>query len=82
MTTSKTEQFARDGNLNSALEMVATRAGLAGAAEALRGVSADVLAIELPTLQPGAAATADASVQTVGARHAVVPGTGKAIRRT
>jgi hypothetical protein len=40
--------------------------------EALRGVSADVLAIELPTLQPGAVATVDALVQAVGARHAIV----------
>jgi len=67
-----TEQVARDGALHSALEIVATCAGHAGAAEALRGVSADVLAIELPTLQPGAVATVDALVQAVGAQHAVV----------
>lgn len=67
-----TEQVARDGALHSTLEIVATCAGQAGAAEALRGVSVDVLAIELPTLQPGAVATVDALVQVVGARHAVV----------
>lgn len=67
-----TEQVARDGALHSALEIVGTCAGPAGAAEALRGVSPDVLAIELPTLQPGAVATVDALVQAVGARHAVV----------
>jgi DNA-binding transcriptional MerR regulator len=67
-----TEQVAREGTLHSALEIVATCAGQDDAAEALRGVSADVLAIELPTLQPGAVATVDALVQAVGARHAVV----------
>jgi hypothetical protein len=67
-----TEQVVRDGALNPALDIVATCAGQDGAAEALRGVSADVLAIELPTLQPGAVATVDALVQAAGARHAVV----------
>ena len=66
------EQVARDGALNPALEIVATSAGLAGAAEALRGVSADVVAIAMPTLQPEAIATVDALVQALGARHAVV----------
>jgi DNA-binding transcriptional MerR regulator len=67
-----TEQVARDGALHSALEIVATCAGQAHAAEVLRGVAADVLAIELPTLQPGALATVDALLQAVGARHAIV----------
>jgi len=67
-----TEQVARDGALHSALEIVASCAGQARAADALRGVSADVLAIELPTLQMGAVATVDAWVAAVGARHAVV----------
>jgi DNA-binding transcriptional MerR regulator len=66
------EQVARDDALRSTLEIVATCAGPAGAAEALRGVSADLLAIELPTLQPEAVAMVDALVDTVGARHAVV----------
>ena len=66
------EQVARDRAVHAALEIVATCAGQAGAADALRGVSADVLAIELPTLQPGAVATVDALVEAVGARHAVV----------
>ena len=65
-------QVARDGALHPALEIVATCAGKAGAAQALRGVAADVLAIELPTLQPEAVATVDALVRAVGARHAVV----------
>ena len=67
-----TEQVARDGALHSTLEIVATCAGHAGAAEALRGVTADVLAIEMPTLQPGAVAAVDELVHAVGARHAVV----------
>jgi MerR family transcriptional regulator, light-induced transcriptional regulator len=67
-----TEQIARDGALTSTFEIVATCAGQAGAAEALRGVAADVLAIELPALQPEAVAMVDALVQAVGARHAVV----------
>ncbi len=67
-----TERIAHDGALHSALEIVATCAGPAGAVEALRGVAADVLAIELPVLQPEAAATLDALVEAVGARHAVV----------
>ncbi len=66
------EQVARDGALQSTLEIVATCTGPAGAAEALQGVAADVLAIELPTLQSDAVATVEALAQAVGARHAVV----------
>jgi DNA-binding transcriptional MerR regulator len=66
------EQVARDGALHAALEIVAICAGQAGAAAALRGVSADVLAIELPTLQSESVAAVDALVQAVGARHAVI----------
>ena len=65
------ERLARDGALSSRLEIVAGCAAQ-GAADALRGVSADVLAIELPTLQPEAVATVDALLHAVGARHAVV----------
>jgi DNA-binding transcriptional MerR regulator len=67
-----TERVARDGALHPALEIVATCAGQAGAAEALRGVAADVLAIELPTLQPEEMATVDELVHKVGAWRAVV----------
>lgn len=66
-----TEQLARDGALSSTFEIVAACA-TQGAADALRGVSADVLAMELPTLQPEVVATVDALLQAVGARHAVV----------
>jgi len=66
------EQVARDGALHPVLEIVATCGGQAEAAEALRGVSADVLAIELPTLQPEAVATVDALVHAVDARRAIV----------
>ena len=67
-----TEQITRDGALTSTFEIVATCAGQAGAAEALRGVAADVLVIELPVLQREAVAMVDTLVQLVGARHAVV----------
>ncbi len=67
-----TEQAARDGVMLSTLEIVAVCAEPDGAAAALRGISADVLVIELPTLQPEAADMVDALVNTVGARHAAV----------
>jgi hypothetical protein len=67
-----TEQVARDGAMHAALKIVATCAGQAEAAEALRGVSADVLAIAFPTLQSEAIAIVDALVQAVGAQRAVV----------
>ena len=67
-----TEQAARDGVMLSTLEIVATCAEPAGAADALRGIAADVLVIELPTLQPEAVALVDALVETVGARRAAV----------
>jgi hypothetical protein len=67
-----TEQVVRDGALHPGLEIVATCPVHAGAAAALRGVVADVLAIELPTLPPEAVAMVDDLVQAIGARHAVV----------
>jgi len=67
-----TERVARDGAGVPTLDVVATCAGTSGAVEALRGISADVLAIELPTLQVDSVAGVDAMVQTVGARSAVV----------
>lgn len=67
-----TEQIARDGDQTPTLVIVASCARQADAAEALRGVAADVLAIELPTLQPEAVAMVDALVLAVGARHAIV----------
>lgn len=67
-----TEQAARDSVKLSTLEVVAACAEPAGAAAALRGIAADVLVIELPTLQPESAALVDALVETVGARHAAV----------
>ena len=54
------------------LEIVATCAGLAGAAEALQEIAADVLAIEFPTLQTEAIATVEALARAVGARHVVI----------
>jgi DNA-binding transcriptional MerR regulator len=66
------EQVAREGALRSTLEIVATCAEPTGAAEALQEVAADVLAIELPTLQTEAIATVDALAGSVGARHVVI----------
>jgi hypothetical protein len=51
---------------------VATCPRPSGALGALRGISADVLAIELPTLQVGSVAAVDGMIHAVGARHAVV----------
>jgi DNA-binding transcriptional MerR regulator len=67
-----TERIGRDGALNPNLEIVAACAEHAGAAEALRGVAADVVAIGLSTLQPEAVAIVDALVEAAGARHAVI----------
>ena len=67
-----TARVAGDAALLSTLEIVTTRTAAAGAAGALQGAPADVLAIELPTLQAEAVATIDELVQAAGARHAIV----------
>lgn len=67
-----TERVARDREKVVTLDVVATCADLSGALEALRGIQADVLAIELPTLQADTIAVVDAMVQAVGARSAVI----------
>ena len=54
------------------LEIVARRREVTGAGEALQGVAADVLVIELPTLQSDAPALVAALTRVVGARRAVV----------
>ena len=56
----------------STLEVVAACAGPAGATEELQGLTADVVAIALPTVQAEAATTIEALMQTIGARHAVI----------
>ena len=66
------EQIARDSAPRSTLEIVVTGTDVTGAKEALGGISADVLVIELPTLQRESLAVVDALVQAVGARHAVI----------
>ena len=67
-----TERVARDGGGIPTLDVVATCAGTAGALGALRGISADVLAIEVPMLQIDSVAIVDRMVEAVGARRAVV----------
>ena len=67
-----TERVARDSGGIPTLDIVATCADTAGALAALRGIAADVLAIEVPTLQIDALAIVDAMVEAVGARRAVV----------
>ena len=64
-----TEQWADDGN---SMEIVAKCAEVGRAAELLGGVSADVLAIDLPTLQTDSVALVDALARLVGARRVVV----------
>lgn len=54
------------------LNVVATCANAASALETLRGISADVLAIELPMLRVDSVAIVDGIVQAIGARTAVV----------
>ena len=66
------ERAARDGAGAPTLDVVATCADTSGAPETLHGISADVLAIELPTLQADSVAVVDGMVQAVGARSAVV----------
>jgi DNA-binding transcriptional MerR regulator len=66
------ERTARDGAGTPNLDVVATCAEASGALETLRGIAADVLAVELPTLQADSVAIVDGLVQAVGARSAVV----------
>ncbi len=56
----------------AALQVVATSPNAALAGEALRGVTADTLLIELPTLQRETPQTIRALAQQLGARHIVV----------
>jgi MerR family transcriptional regulator, light-induced transcriptional regulator len=67
-----TERAARDGARAPTLDVVATCADASAALETLRGTSADVLALELPTLQADSVAFVDGMVQAVGARGAVI----------
>jgi len=67
-----TERAARDAGGIPHLNVVATCADPAFALDQLRGVSADMLAVELPTLQFGSVAIVDEMVAAVGARCAVV----------
>jgi len=67
-----TERAAHDTGETPHLNVVATCADPAFALEQLRGVSADMLAVELPTLQSGSVAIVDELVEAVGARCAVV----------
>jgi DNA-binding transcriptional MerR regulator len=67
-----TERVARAGEGVLTLDVVATCADLSGAPEGLRGITADVLALELPTLQADTVAVVDAMVQTVSAHSAVI----------
>lgn len=63
---------SRDGGGASTFEVVATSADQAAATEALRGISADLVAIALPTLHADAVTTVDALVQCMRARHAII----------
>jgi DNA-binding transcriptional MerR regulator len=66
------ERAVRDGAGAPTMDVVATCADATGALDTLRGISVDVLAIELPTLQVDSVAVVDVLVQAVGARGAVV----------
>ena len=64
--------MAGAGGLLSDLEVVAACSGPQVSPEALRGVTPDVLVVELPTLQADAVAMIDAWVQTAEARRTIV----------
>jgi hypothetical protein len=66
------ESLGRDAALRDGLDIVATCAKPDDAADALRGVAADVLAIELPTLLHDPVPQVDAWLRAAGARLAVV----------
>jgi DNA-binding transcriptional MerR regulator len=66
------ERSAGYGAAAPTLDVVATCTEASGALETLRGIAADVLAIELPTLQADSVAVVDGMVQAVGARSAVI----------
>jgi len=66
------EPMARDSAQRSSLEIVVTGTSAARAKGALGRVSADVLVIELPTLQRESLTMVDALVQAIGQQHAVV----------
>jgi DNA-binding transcriptional MerR regulator len=65
-------RLLRESAVLSQLEIVATSSSATSARENLRGIAVDVLAFELPTLQPEAIPLVDAVVEAVGARHAIV----------
>lgn len=67
-----TERAAGDGAKAPSLDVVASCADTDSALAALRGIAADVLALELPTLQADTIAVVDAMVEAVGARSAVI----------
>lgn len=62
----------RDGRTYPALEIVATCAVAGNAMAAMRDVAADVLAVELPTLQSDDVSLVGAIAEAIGARHVVV----------
>jgi len=63
---------ARDGHVYPGLEIVATSAQLSKAMATFRNVGADVLAIELPTVQSDDVSVVSALAEAIGARHVVV----------
>ncbi len=67
-----TDRVARNATGVPNLDIVATSADIAGALAALRGISADLIVVELPTLQIDSVALVDGMVEAVSARSAVV----------
>jgi DNA-binding transcriptional MerR regulator len=67
-----TALIGREGAAPPDIRIVARCTDVSDAAEALRSISADVLVVELATLQSDAVAAVGALTRTVGARRAVV----------
>ena len=66
------DAMAGAGGLLSDLEVVGAYSGLQVTPDALHGAAADVVAMELPTLQADAVSVVDAWVQAANARRAIV----------
>ena len=66
------ETVIRDAAMRPSLDIVATGASVDDALTALRGMTVDVLVVQLPTLHPGVIANVDEWVGAAGARHAIV----------
>lgn len=66
------QRLSREGGARPSLDIVGVASDAGGAVDALRGVAAEIVAVEMPTLQPDSVDTIDGIVGALGARHAIV----------